>query len=75
MFLRYIFIIAIHLCLGLPSGLMPSGCPTRTLHALLPSPTHTACPAHVLLLDLITQIRSGEEFSSARVKQSKNMEI
>ena len=29
---------SIHLCLGLPSGLLPSGVPTKTLYAPLTSP-------------------------------------
>jgi hypothetical protein len=31
-FLRYIFILPTHLCLGLPSGLFPSGFPTNILY-------------------------------------------
>ena len=35
---RYILILSIHLCLGLPSGLFPSGFPTKTLHTPSPHP-------------------------------------
>ena len=38
---RSILILSTHLCLGLPSGLFPSGFPTKTLYA--PSP-HTYAP-------------------------------
>ena len=35
---KSILILSTHLCLGLPSGLFPSGFPTRTLYAPLSSP-------------------------------------
>jgi hypothetical protein len=60
--LRLILILSIHLCICLPSGLFPSGFPTNILHAFLFSPNHTTCPAHLILLHLITLIRHGEEY-------------
>jgi len=42
-------ILSCHLRLGLPSGLFPSGFPTKTLHTPLLSPIRTACPSHLLI--------------------------
>jgi hypothetical protein len=45
-FLKFHLNITSHLRLGLPSGLFPSGFPTKTLYTPLPSPIRTTCPAH-----------------------------
>jgi hypothetical protein len=51
--IRSILLLSSHLCLGLPSGLLPSGLPTKTLQTPLPSPLRATCPARFILFDLI----------------------
>ena len=61
---RSILILSTHLRLGLPSGLFPSGFPTKTLHTSLSSPIRATFPAHLILLDFITRTILGEEYKS-----------
>jgi hypothetical protein len=55
------FNIIPHLCLGLPSGLFPSGFPNKTAYAFTFSLMSITYPAHLILLDLSILIILGEE--------------
>ena len=61
---RSTLILLTHLRLGLPSGLFPSGFPTKTPHTTISSPIRATCPAHLILLDFITRTTLGEEYNS-----------
>jgi hypothetical protein len=56
------FISPSHLLLGLSSGRLLSGSPTKNLNAILLSLTRATCPAHFSLLDLIIHRIFGEEY-------------
>jgi hypothetical protein len=59
---RSILIWSSHLRLGLPSGLFPSDFPTKTLYTPLLSLIRATCTDHLILLDLITRTKLGDEY-------------
>ena len=61
---RSILILSTHLRPGFPSGLFPSGFPTKTLYTPLSSPIRATCPAHLILLHFITRTILGEQYKS-----------
>jgi len=61
---RAIFLLSSHLRLGLPSGLFPSDFTTKICIHFSSPPIRATCPAHLILLDLITRIMLGEEYRS-----------
>jgi hypothetical protein len=50
--------------MGLPCGLFPSDFPTKTLYTPLLSPIRATCPAHLILLYIITWKVLAEEYRS-----------
>jgi hypothetical protein len=60
--LRSILMLSPHIRLGLPSGIFPSGFPTKILHAILIYPIRATSPTHLTFLDLITLIIFGEAY-------------
>jgi len=59
---RSILILSFHLFLGLPSCLFPLCFLTKTLYTPLLSSVRATCPAHLILLDFITQTLLGEHY-------------
>ena len=45
-------------------GLFPSGFPAKTLYTIVLSPKRATCPAHPILLHIITRTMFGEQYRS-----------
>ena len=58
---RSILILSPHLCLGLPSGYLPSGLPSKTQYTPLPHTCYMPSPFH---LNFITQQILGKQYRS-----------
>jgi len=57
-FFKIHFNTIFHRCLGLPSGLFPSGLPTKILNAPLLSSISATCPTDLILIDLTKYINT-----------------
>jgi hypothetical protein len=63
-FLEIHLILSSNLFLGLPSGLLLSGFPTKTLLTPFLSPIRGTCPAHLILLGFVTRTVLGQQYIS-----------
>ena len=61
---RSLLILSSRLRLGLPSGLFPSGFPTKTMYTPLLSPLRATCTTHLILLNFITRTILDEQYKS-----------
>jgi hypothetical protein len=62
LFFKIRAVLSSHLRLALPSGLIPSGFPIKTMCTPRLSPLRATCSAPLSLLDLFTRIIFGEEY-------------
>jgi hypothetical protein len=61
--MMFLEILCSNICLGLPSGLFPSGFPTKILYTFLFVTMHATCLSHLMLLDSIILIMLGEGYT------------
>ena len=61
---RSILILISHLHQGIPSGLFPSGFPTKTLYTPLLYPIRATCYAHLILLNFIIRTIFSKQYRS-----------
>jgi hypothetical protein len=64
-----ILILTFHLCLGLPSGLLPFDFPTYPLHAFL------FCPTHLILFDFVNLITFRSEYTSLSTEAQVQFQV
>ena len=53
-----------HLCLGLPNSLFLLGLLIKTLYEFPFCPTRARRPAHLIILDFITLMTSGQQYDA-----------
>jgi len=63
-FTSHLLKIHFNIILGLPNSLFLSGFSTKTLYAPFLSPKRSTCPANLIVLDLITPVTFGEQYTS-----------
>lgn len=65
LYIRRVLISRFHLCLGLPSRLLPSDVSIWYPVFMYPAPTHVTCPAHLFLLGLSTPVTFTKRYKSS----------